>query len=263
MSKQLFETLLAKFKKANKQRKEKLAKDAGYSTIDGYEKYLKEMINTSVEEAKTVKETNTTTVHIVNILDVSGSMRDKLKDCKKALKDELKALQSETDGINYVYSLILFSDYSYYHYLVNKTLVCGVDSGIIDSVEHMGMTALYDAVYKTLDYFRDVTDKVLVKIYTDGEENGSTTYTSKDASRLIEDLNSKNFTITFVGTDTDVDNVIRKLRIDPTNTLKYDGTSKGLADSIAFSNDARVNYSKELRAGNDVRTGFYKSFNKK
>ena len=70
-------------------------------------------------------------------------------------------------------------------------------------------------------------------------------------------------TVTFIGTDFDVENVISRLGIDKSNTLSYDGTAKGLEASFDATIASRVEYSTNVVQGKDVSRGFYKNIVKK
>jgi hypothetical protein len=52
----------------------------------------------------------------------------------------------------------------------------------------------------------------------------------------VKILENKGFTITFVGTDRDVKNIIRNVKIDESNTLAYNGTGEGLAKAYKAFN---------------------------
>ena len=124
-----------------------------------------------------------------------------------------------------------------------------------------GSTALYDAIGKTfqkLDKSVKNGEKVLVNIYTDGQENSSREFTAQLISRAIEDLKSKGYTVTFIGTNHDVAYVVHNLKIHESNTLAYDGSGAGLDKAMTLNSTARSNYSAKLQKGEDVSLGFYK-----
>lgn len=267
MSEQLFQDLLASLKRSNKERKLKLAEKAGFKTIEEYKMYLEGQIagkpeKTVVKKTTKKKETVKPTIHIVDIIDCSGSMSgSKIRNAIRGINNGIQELKKD-DKVNYTYTLCNFSGA---HDIDFKYLNTSLDE--VDPVyfHDRGMTALYDAIGITLDKVKNEVlkgEKVLVNIYTDGGENGSYSYNSTKVSEMIEAL-KENFTVTFIGTDADVDNVISRLKIDESNTLKYDGSADGLAKGMQVNSVARSFYSASVAKGEDVSIGFYKNVIKK
>lgn len=268
MSKKLFEDLLASFKRSNKERKLKLANKAGYATVEGYKEYLERQINVVLEPvvvAKPVDSSKNTvkpTIHIVDIIDCSGSMSGgKIRNAIKGINDGIKELQN-SDIADYIYTICDFSDASDINFsYINKNIK---EVGKIDSSAR-GITALYDAIGITLGKVQDNVlkgEKVLVNIYTDGGENGSRIFSSVGISNLISVLKD-DYTVTFIGTSYDVAQVTTILSIESSNTLVYDGSATGLASSMTTNSIARTAYSKNVALGNDVSKGFFKNVVKK
>ncbi len=91
-------------------------------------------------------------------------------------------------------------------------------------------TALYDAMGMSLTALRPKvadTDKVVVTIVTDGEENASKEYNSQAIKALVEELKEKGWVFAYIGANQDVKEVASKISI--TNTLKFYATSAGIA----------------------------------
>lgn len=127
-----------------------------------------------------------------------------------------------------------------------------------------GWTALYKALGETLERMRTVRrpgETVLVKVFTDGGENrssGSKFGNRAILSQLIKDCENDNFTITFVGTETDVKCVIDNLGVDESNTYFHDNTFRGVGETYGASASATMLLSQDLRKGKVVTKGFYK-----
>jgi hypothetical protein len=79
---------------------------------------------------------------------------------------------------------------------------------------------------------------------------------------MIEELQKKNYTITFIGTEADTRFVINNLNIDASNTISYDGTAQGLQETMVYTSSARSAYTDKVLKGEDVSKGFYKDFKK-
>lgn len=273
MSNTLFESLLQDLTKANKARKVKLAQKAGFQTAEDYRDHLKDLIaggiglqpnlqaqpdTVATPQPPTVKPT----IHVVDIIDCSASMAGaKIKNAVKGINSGIEKLKSEND-VKYTYTLCDFSynhDINFKYKLKDIEKVAGVD------FRDRGNTALRDAIGETLTLMKervtDNTEKVLVNIYTDGEENGSRKYNDRDIATMIDKLQKENFTITFIGTDRDVNRVVTAYNLHESNTLKYDGSAKGLEVTLDSTSIARSSFKSKVLRGEDVTMGFYKDIN--
>lgn len=261
MSAQLYENLLKKFKKANVSRRLVIAGNAGYNTPEEYETYLKKQINGSFgeEEIATKTTTEKPTIHVVDILDCSGSMSgSKIKNAVDGINNGIDALKEEKE-VNYLYGICTFSEPRLYTF--NRPAPVNNQKHFNRPLpsELGGRTDLYGTIEKTLrDLFLSTPKdgKVLVNIYTDGEDNCFSTSTLQVA-RTIKEAEERGFTVTFVGINSDVESIIRTLRIDRSNTLSYDGTGEGLAKATIDTVTARTAYAKSVVKGEDVTLNFY------
>lgn len=262
MSKQLYENLLKKFKKANKARRLVIAGEAGYESAEEYQKYLESKINENKEVLIEEKKVEKPVIYVIDILDCSVSMGyptqsgSKLYNGIDGINKGIQKL-SENKEVEYQYGLVLFSTtYDYIFKKPNNTF-----NPIINSeVKTGGSTALYDAIGKTLTELMNNVEKdakVLINIYTDGEENSSRSYNSSSVEKLIKQSEDKGFTVTFVGTDRDVEMIQRNIKIHESNTLKYDGSAKGLSKATLDTLDARALYTASVLKGEDVKVNFY------
>lgn len=195
------------------------------------------------------------TIHILHLLDISGSMSGKkLSAAKEGMISELNLLSFDS-SVNYVYSVITFSGWQAIKTIINKVQLTpnpGDLYDIINGIKATDMTAMYDAIGANLPTYIEYASsntKVLVKIFTDGHDNDSRMYNSNTVRDMIETANTKGVIVTFVGTDTDVLNVQTRLNIKKGNTLAYDGTGAGLKRSYDIANQATVLYSKSVVDG--------------
>ena len=260
MSKQLFQNLLDDFKKSNQNRKLKLAIKAGYPSIELYKNYLEqELLSNSVQTVIPDKLKEKPIIHIVDIIDCSDSMNGhKIKSAIEGINRGIDNLKKDKT-VDYTYTLCDFSSRYNISFKYTKCPLSAVNSVYLTS---RGKTALYDAIGMTLDKIKlskKPDEKVLVNIYTDGDENDSEIYTSDSLNILITMLKSDGFTITFIGIVKDINSIIKKLNIHDSNTLAYDGSAKGLEMSLEKTITARKRYSKSVVDGEDVSTGFYKN----
>ena len=102
-------------------------------------------------------------------------------------------------------------------------------------------------------------DKVLVNIFTDGEENNSRgKYADKDVlSAYLKSLELDGFTITFQGTQSEVNYAIKTLHMNASNTSVHDNSLQSIQRSFASTISSRVNYSKSVSRGEEVTANFY------
>jgi len=260
--------LLKSFIQRNKVSREKKAQKEGFSTAAEYISFLKTgkkatatTTTTPPKSTKTDKSSSKnkiTTIHVVDILDRSGSMSGpKIQNAKEFLNKGVEELQNSKDKVVYTHTYCQFDHNVDLQYLSKPV------KGVSKIACHAGgTTALYDAIGQTLtamkSYLKDTSCKVLVNIYTDGEENASRKYNSESVGKLIEEYNSKNFTITFIGTKQDVASIIRKTKVHASNTASYDGTGEGLKKVLGETLRSRTAYFTSAVAGEDVSKGFYK-----
>jgi uncharacterized protein YegL len=259
---------LKSFMRLNKVARERKAIKEGFRTGTEYLASLKSEKSSKTENekatskkkpAKSSKKVLVPTIHVVDIVDRSGSMSgQKLQAAISGVNQGVDALKKE-EGVNYTHTLCIFDNQV--DVLYSKTELKNVPKF---KTTARNTTALYDAIGITIEEFnvKFVEDeKVLVNIYTDGHENASRTYNAREISALIEKLSAKGFTFSFIGTKQDTEAVVNTLKIDKSNTLSYDGTGAGLAKSMADTISARSTYTASVKRGEDVSKGFYKDFN--
>lgn len=258
---------LKSFKQMNKVARETKAKREGFTDAASYLVYLEKEAskgasssyksNGSTSSSSKSKKSTTVTVHVADVLDASGSMNgEKFNAALSGINIGIANLKSDTNPIEYTYTLCDFSDSVLFPQLLKPIIDVRKVSGAT-----RGSTALFDAIGKTVEKISEAVgpnDKVLINIYTDGQENASRTFRAGQISNIIEDLSSKGWTFTFIGTDADVAYAQSMLKFDSSNTLVYDGTATGLEASMIKTNSARVNYSNKVSKGEDVSKGFFK-----
>jgi len=251
------EILLEDFKKSNKERKLRLANKYGFGTSAEYLAYL-----TGKEAVVTPKDV---VIHNVTLLDATGSMSGaKYNNSIKGIEEELKWLVSQTD-VKYTSTIREFIQSDYNKDSVKTNEVCFMEVPNNRKLNFKGAnggnTPLYKAV---LDLIEDVEkhvssseDKVLIKIYTDGQNNSLPQFLESCATK-IKEVQKKGFTVTFVGTRRDLNGIIRALGVDESNCLEVDDTGKGFEQAFEASRGATMCYTASVMKGEDVSLGFYK-----
>lgn len=99
-----------------------------------------------------------------------------------------------------------------------------------------GMTRLLDAVGKTITTLKsnfakmkpeDVPSKVLVVIYTDGQENDSKEFTNDSIRKLIGECEKDNWNFIFLGADQNSFDASHKMGISRGNTMVFSKSALG------------------------------------
>lgn len=250
MNKTLFLTLYQDLLKSNKGRKLKLALK---ENIPDYKNYLREQLGMEAEvEVKP-------TIHIVQIQDSSGSMfnydeKHKFDKAVKGIERELSILKKDL-SVNYKLTIYEFSTNC--KLIIDNKNLCDVSE--IVWMKYKRGTALSDSLWDILTVLKRNNNsevKVLIKVFTDSVDLHSHNKTKEQVRELIQSL-PENMTFTFVAAKEDQKH-IDAYNVDETNLLFHDNTAEGVMNSFATTTKATMRYSKNVVAGKEVKTGFYK-----
>lgn len=263
---QIFEKLLQDFKKANMAAKEKMAAKFGFKKTSEFEAYLSgQTANSLAPKASRKKRVKIEvvperiTVHNVHILDASGSMaHGKIEAAIMGINKEMEDMKKD-DSTEVTQTIVHFS---YPHDIQTSCWKTPLRDTKEFTTKARGATALLQTVGETLTKLlaeANGKDKVLVKIFTDGQENASMGewHNPKNVADLIKRCEEKGFTVTFVGTDEDVRYVINLLSIDRSNTLAHDNTTRGVKMSYEKSMLATKKYRASAAGGQNVTFDFF------
>ena len=165
--------------------------------------------------------------HILIVLDASGSMSSIQDDIKGSFNEFLKK-QREAEGQT-VFDLFQFNDEV--HRLVKSADLAQFHDDLMAKYDCTGCTALNDAVCIAIDTvgheFADMDEEerpehVLCVIITDGMENASREYTSKDVKSRIEHQKSAyNWQFQFLAADQDAFATGESLGIDHDGCMNF------------------------------------------
>ena len=178
-------------------------------------------------------------LHIVSILDRSGSMQGSSTEVIGAynafIVDQKKIAQE--NNIKSKVTLILF-DNEYEEVYVKHDID---NVPILDDKTYFprGMTALYDAIGKTIAKFEG-KKKVIFFIETDGFENASQEHTAASLKALVEKKKADGWDFNFVGADLDAATtatMASSFGIASSKTMSFDKSQTGYAArNLAFAN---------------------------
>lgn len=141
-----------------------------------------------------------TPVHIVAILDRSGSMSSLVDSSVAGFNEFLKSNQS-MDGEAKI-SVVLFDDK--YEVLFDDVDVKECPKLSTDTFVPRGMTALHDAIGKSLtSLFKENPKRAIVCILTDGMENASKEFNAASVKALIDKAKARDWGVVYLAANQD------------------------------------------------------------
>ena len=199
-------------------------------------------------QAKSVSK-NKEVVDVIFILDRSGSMGGLESDTIGGFNSVLEKQRKE-EGKAYITTVLFDDQYELLHDRVDITKV----KNITEKEYYVrGSTALLDAIGKTIMQVKanqdkkEIKDKVLFVIITDGMENASKEYNLTTVRRLIEAQNkNEKWEFIFLGANIDAIGTAENLGIKKSRAVQYK------SDSIGTQN----NYKAVEKAIDGVRAGY-------
>lgn len=208
----------------------------------------KKKVTTTVET--TVETTITTTgekTHIICVLDRSGSMSSIMSDSIGGFNTFLKQQRELPDDATL--TVALFDDE--YELLYDNVAIKEVKDITSTEWYPRGMTALYDAVCKTINSEKaniakmkkkDRPNKVLVCVVTDGYENRSRENTLDDTKKLIKACEKNDWNFIYLAAGQDAFEVGTGFGISGGNTFSYTATIDGVSDMSQKLSNVTANY---------------------
>jgi hypothetical protein len=199
-----------------------------------------------------MEQTKAHQVHHLIILDESGSM----ESIKNIIIQGFNELVQTIQGIErqfpeqvHLISAISFNGLGtkILHFIDPVSKLNALDS---TKYKPDANTPLYDAMGFSIGKLRQVLENqlnfnVLVTVLTDGEENASKEYSKQSIKALIENLQAKNWTFTYIGTDHAVEMFAESISIK--DHLSFSKDNEGINEMFDSDRKARVQYSRKLQ----------------
>ncbi|ASR77579.1 hypothetical protein SEA_PARADIDDLES_95 [Streptomyces phage Paradiddles] len=167
-------------------------------------------------------------VDIVLIVDRSGSM-SRIKDEAEGALNRFLEDQKNVEGDVFV-TYVQFDDV--YETKFEKVGLANAAGTV--SIEPRGMTALLDAIGKTVVNYVPQTKKTIYVIMTDGLENASKEWTVETVNRLITESKQHGDEFVYLGANQDAIAVGSKLGIPVASSLTFAADKAGL-DAVSRS----------------------------
>ena len=159
---------------------------------------------------------------IIFLIDRSGSMSGSEEDTIGGFNSYIE--RERNKGFKTKVTTVLFDDK--YEVLYKRKDINEVDELTDKQYWVRGMTALYDAIGKTINLLdKEIDNKVLFVIMTDGMENDSREYSKQHITNLIE---SHNWEFIFIGADIDSYAEARNIGIRKSRVANYEKSKMGV-----------------------------------
>ncbi len=208
-------------------------------------KKIKKVTTTVTEE---IIEINNEKTQIICILDRSGSMEENgiiheaIGGFNGFIEEQKKLKDTAT------MTVALFDDR--YELVYDDVDIKSVEKMTYAIWTPRGMTALYDAIGKTINTVRanhnklgvEKPAKVLVCIVTDGKENASHEYNREGIKKLIKDCEADNWNFIYLAANQNAFEVGTSFGVAAGNTFTYTASSRGVADMSNVMNMATTSY---------------------
>jgi len=206
---------------------------------------------------KEIKKVTTTTVeyvdvptnektHIICILDRSGSMSSIMEDSIGGFNTFLKQ-QKELPNEATI-TVALFDDK--YELLYDNVDIKNAKELTSADWYPRGMTALYDAIGKTINIEKanfvklgnEKPNKVLVCIVTDGHENASSEFNINNIKSLIKDCEKQDWNFIYLAANQSAFDVGTSFGVSAGNTFTYTASSFGVNTMNQKLSNAATSY---------------------
>lgn len=169
---------------------------------------------------------------LIFLMDRSGSMRGSESDTIGGFNSFIQ--REKAKDSNTCVTAILFDDQ--YEVLYKRKAIDDVAELTDKEYWVRGCTALLDAIGKTINTLdREIDNKVLFVIMTDGMENASREFSKDQISSLI---NSHTWEFIYIGADIDSYSEAGNIGIRKSRVANYKKTKSGFADAYCSVSDA-------------------------
>lgn len=160
-------------------------------------------------------------IDLIFLIDRSGSMCGSEEDTIGGFNAFIE--KERKKELNTTVTTILFDDK--YEMLYKRKPIAEVDKLTSDEYYVRGMTALLDAIGKTIvSLDKEIDNKVLFVIMTDGLENSSVEFSKSQIKNMIS---SHNWEFIFIGADIDSYSEAASIGIDRSRVANYEKSARG------------------------------------
>jgi len=212
-------------------------------------------VTTTITEENIVTNEKT---HIICILDRSGSMAGIMDDSIGGFNTFLKQQKELPDEATI--TVALFDDQ--YEVLYDNVDIKKAEELTRAVWYPRGMTALYDAIGKTIHNEKakflklgvEAPAKVLCVIVTDGDENSSHEYKIDNIKKLISGCEEDNWNFVYLAANQDAFSVGSGFGISGGNTYTYTASSAGVYNMTSTLSNTAGNYRSMVSTDTNFKT---------
>ncbi len=213
-------------------------------------------------------KTNKLKNRIAIILDRSGSMGSIRQEAVDAFNQQVEAIKKGSKDMDTKVSLVTFSTFADEPTFFNKN-VKNLKPLTLDQYVPDGMTAMYDAVGRTIDSLKalkeanDENTSFLVVIISDGAENNSKQFNASAIAERVKALqDTKRWTFSYMGANQDLAAVSQTLGLHIGNTFSFSTHIPGSYSNANIKNGvATANYMNARSIGMTSMNNFYDNKN--
>ncbi len=204
-----------------------------------------------------MKKKENNVVEVIFILDRSGSMEGRELDTIGGFNANL-AIQKKEEG-EVIWSTILFDDQ--YEVIHDRLPIKKVKPISEKEYYVRGCTALLDAIGITINHIanehkvnkKDVVNKTIFIISTDGLENASEEYNYKDIHKLISKYSEKEgWEFIFLGANMDAIKEASKIGIRSSRAASFMNDEEGIEKNYSVIANTLSKFRKDMVLGEDI-----------
>lgn len=181
-------------------------------------------------------------INIVAVLDRSGSMMNLQTEVINSFNEFVRGEKTKANK-NDTLSLVLFDDH--YDMVWDSIKLKDVPELTSKLYFARGMTALNDAIGKTINTFSKKKN-ILFLIQTDGYENASQEWTNETLKKEVKKKTEKGWKFVFTGANIDSFAEGASRGFDAINTMNFDATTNGVAETRRFYSNSLGSYRSEV-----------------
>ncbi len=203
-------------------------------------------------------------IHNLIILDESGSMHSIKDQIISGFNEVVQTVKGVTKQYPEQEHYITFITFNALH--ISMHLYCKPVSELEElngeSYKPNARTPLFDAMGYGINELRKKLNSrtktnVLVTILTDGMENASTEYDNLAIKSLVEEMEEKHWTFTYIGTDHDVTKFAQSISIK--NSLRFKKDPEGLKKMFEKERISRIVYSQKIKENKNTKDDYFKN----
>lgn len=205
-------------------------------------------------------------VNITLIVDRSGSM----SSIEKEVIGGINAFYAEQKKLPDPATVTYVQFDNVYEKVFENVDIQEVKDLTSETFQPRGMTALYDAIGKTLVEIAPVNEaKQIIMIFTDGEENSSHEFKHSSVKAIIEASQKKGWEIIFMGANIDAEKVGGSMGIKAGNSNTFAANSLGATASYTAMSTKMTSMRSAVAsgssdwadAGGDIKSLYVNSVN--